>query len=66
MGFEALEQVEKRCCGWTIPEGVQGWVGWDPEQPDVVGGIPACDRGVASELYLWFFPTETILWFYDP
>lgn len=29
-----------------IPEGVQWWVGWGPEQPDLVGGNPAHSKGV--------------------
>ena len=35
---EALEQDAQRRFGCLIPEGVQGQVGWCPEQPDVVGG----------------------------
>jgi len=29
-----------------IPGGVEGQVGWDPEQPDLVSGNPAQGRGL--------------------
>ena len=28
-------------CGCPIPGGVQGWIGWGPGQPGLVGGNPA-------------------------
>ncbi len=31
-------QVASRRCGCPILGGVQGQVGWDPGQPDIVGG----------------------------
>ena len=43
---EVLEWAAQRGCGCPVPGGVQGWVGWGPEQPGLglngeVGG-PAC------------------------
>jgi len=32
-----LEQAAQGCCGCHIPEGVQGQVRWDHEQPDAGG-----------------------------
>jgi len=31
-----LEQAAQRDCGYPIPEGVQGQVGWGPGQPGLV------------------------------
>lgn len=33
---EALKQFAQRRSGWPIIRTVQGWVGWDFEQPDLV------------------------------
>lgn len=33
---EALEQAAPRSCGCPTLGGVEGWVGWDLEQPDLV------------------------------
>ena len=30
--------VRPWCCGCPIPGGAQGWVGWGPGQPELVGG----------------------------
>jgi len=62
-----LEQIAQRSCGCSIPEGFQGQVGWDPEQPDLVPDLvvgnpaPPCGMGVGT---LRSLPTQTILWFY--
>jgi len=41
-----LEQAAQRDCGCSVPEGVQGQVGWSPGQPGLVPdlkvGEPAC------------------------
>lgn len=42
---DALERVALGDCGCPISEGIQGQVGWDPGQPDLVAGNPACGRG---------------------
>jgi len=39
-----MEQVAQRSCGCSVLGGVQGQVGWDPEQPDLVAGNPAHSR----------------------
>ena len=44
-GDELLDRVAQRICGCPIPESVQGQVGWDPEQYDLVGGHPAHNKG---------------------
>ena len=31
-----LEQVVQRGCGWPVPGGVQGQVGWGPGQSDLM------------------------------
>jgi len=31
-------QAAERRNGCPIPEGVQGWFGWSPGQPDLMGG----------------------------
>ena len=45
-----LEQAAQRDCGCSVPEGVQGQVGWSPGQPGLVPdlkvGEPACVGGV--------------------
>ena len=43
---EALAQAAQRSCGCPTPGGIQGWVGWDPGQPDIVGGNPAHSKGL--------------------
>jgi len=49
---EVLEQAAQRGCGYPVPGGVQGQVGWDPGQPGLVPdlevGGPACGRGVGT------------------
>ena len=45
-GCETLEQVAQRSCGCPIIGSVQGEVGWDFEQPDLVEGVPAHGRKV--------------------
>ena len=32
--------------GCPLPRGIQGQAGWGCEQPGLVGGVPACSRGV--------------------
>ena len=41
-----LEQVSQESCGCLVPGGVQGQVGWNPGQPDLVGGNPAHCMGL--------------------
>lgn len=50
-----LEQVAHKNCGCPI---IQGWVGWGPEQPDLVNapGLDDLQRSI---------PTQTILYFHD-
>ena len=50
-----------------IPGGVQGQAGWGSGQPDLVGGSPACSRGLElGDLQGPFNPSHSvILWFYD-
>jgi len=47
-----LEQAAQRGCGYSVPGGVQGQVGWGPGQPDLVPdlevGGPLCDRGTGT------------------
>jgi len=45
----ALKQVAQRSCGCPIPGGIQGQVGWGPEQPDLVHGSPAHSRHLKLE-----------------
>ena len=33
-----MEQVAQRGCGWPVPGGVQGQVGWGRGQPGLVNG----------------------------
>ena len=42
---DALERAALGGCGWPISGGIQGQVGWDPGQPGLVAGSPACGRG---------------------
>jgi len=45
--------IDQRSCGYTIPEGIPGQAGWDPGQPELVGGSPdACFLGIKSINYL--------------
>jgi len=48
-GGGVLEQVAQRRCGCPISGGIQGQVGWDPGQPDLVAGNP--DHGRGMELH---------------
>jgi len=43
-GGDALEQVAQRGYGCSISGGIQGQVGGDPGQPDLVIGDPAHGR----------------------
>jgi len=64
--YKLLEFVwEKRSCGCPIPGAVQGQIGWSPEWPPLVKGVPAHGRGVATASSLRFLSTQTILGFYD-
>jgi len=45
-GDEALEQVAQRGGRCPIVGSVQGQVGWGFEQPGLVEGVPAHDRGL--------------------
>ena len=47
-GGEALEWAAQRSCGFPIPGGVQGQLGWGPGQPDLVAGNPAHGRGIGA------------------
>ena len=47
-GGETLEQVAQRGCDCPLPRSVPGQVGCDFEQPDLVEGLPAHDRGVGT------------------
>ena len=48
-----LEQVVQRGCGCPVPRDVQGQVGWDPEQSDLVldlaTGNRASSKGVEPD-----------------
>jgi len=41
---ETLEQTAQRSYEYPSPEGIQGQVGWDRGQPDLVVGKPAYNR----------------------
>ena len=43
---EALAQVAQRSCGCPLPGSVPGQAGWSSEQPGLVEGGPAPDRGL--------------------
>jgi len=43
-GGEALAQAAHRSYGYPVCGGVHIQVGWDPGQPDLLGGSPACSR----------------------
>ena len=36
----------QRSCGCPIHGSTQGWAGWGPGQPELVGGSPAHSRGL--------------------
>ena len=38
-GSEVLAQAAQRSCGCSIPGGAQGWDGWGPGQPELVGSL---------------------------
>jgi len=42
----------EKSCGCSIPQGVQGQVGWGPGQPvlvfDMEVGDPPCSRGIGA------------------
>lgn len=44
---EALQKVAQRSCGCCIPGSVHH-VGWGSEQPGLVEGVHAHDRGVGT------------------
>ena len=66
---EVLEQAAQRGYGCSIPEGVQGQVGWGSGQSDLVLDLatssPACGRMVRAWWSLGSFPAQTILWFHQ-
>ena len=41
-----MEKAAWRRCEYLIPESIQGQVGWDPRQFDLVGGNTAHGRGL--------------------
>ena len=49
---EVLAQAAQRGCGYPVPGGVQGEVGWGPGQPGLVLNVevggPACGGGVGD------------------
>lgn len=45
---EALEQAAQTSCRRPNPGSVEGQVGQEFEQPDVVGGVPAHDKRVGT------------------
>ena len=61
-GGEALAWVAQKSSGCPMPGNVQGQAGWGFEQPGLVGGVPALDRGVGTRWSLRCLPTQTILW----
>ena len=48
-GGEGLEQFAQRNTEWPILGGIQGWVGWGPGPPDLLGGDPANGRSVGTK-----------------
>lgn len=58
---EALEQAVYRSNGCPISWGVRDQVGWDPEQPDLVGGNSV--HGSLRSLPTKLFCDSLILWF---
>ena len=49
MGGETLEEVAWRNCGCLFPGSIQGQVGWAFDQPGLVEGVSAHDRGVGLD-----------------
>jgi len=47
-GGETLDWDTQRGCGCPLPGGIQGQAGWDFEQPDLEGSLPAYSRGVGT------------------
>jgi len=50
---EVLKQAVQRGCGCPVSGGVQGQVGWGPQQPAlalnvVVGGLACCEGEVGA------------------
>lgn len=45
-GGGALEQATQRTCRCCIPGGAQGQGGWSSEQPGLMKGVSAYDRGL--------------------
>jgi len=66
---EMLEQAAQRGCGRPVPGGVQGRVGWGPEQPGLVLNVEVGDPAWGGQVGSWWslrsLPTQAILWFYD-
>jgi len=48
-GGEALEQVSQGSCGCPHPGSAPGQIVWGFEQPNLVEGVPAHGRGVATQ-----------------
>ena len=54
-GGDALEQIAQGGCGYPIPGGIQGQVGWGPGQPNLGEGDPAhCKWLELDGLYVSF------------
>jgi len=64
-GVETLEQVARRGSGGPIPGHIQGQVGRDFEQPDLVEDVPAHLREAGLDDFQRSVPTQSILRFYD-
>ena len=45
-GGEALAQAAQRSCRYPMPKSTQGQVGWDLEQPGLLGGVHTHGRGL--------------------
>ena len=52
-----VEKVAQRSFVCPILGRIQGQVGWDPGQPDLVVGSPAQDWGLGTRCYLKSPPT---------
>lgn len=59
------EKAARRSCGCSIPGCVQGHVGWDPGQPNLVGGNSTRGKGVGTRQSLNSLPTQAVLLYYD-
>lgn len=55
--------VSQRGPACPNPGSAQGQMGWGPEQPDLMNGIPIPGRGTGAGWSLGCFPTQTILGF---